>query len=121
MISSKKKIEVKQGYCKCSVLIVDENSVITDDESIHRKMSENGIDSLFVSKGDISLPGHEYGFIGGSSGKISKETIIFFGDVRNHRDFKKISEFITNHGCKFICTDSGALRDIGGFISITEE
>lgn len=121
MVSDMNKIHVKQGYCKCSVLIVDENAIITDDESIFRKMLENGADALLVSKGDISLSGHEYGFIGGASGKISKDTVVFFGNVRAHRDFENIASFIESYGCKYVCTDYNNLRDIGGFISIIEE
>ena len=115
------RLEVKQGYCKCSTLVVSENAIITDDEGIYRKASENGIESLLIAKGDISLEGHPYGFIGGASGKISKNTVLFFGDIKKHRYYKIISEFLSAHGCCFECTDEGALRDIGGIIPIIEE
>ena len=115
------KIEVKQGYCKCSVLIVNERAIITDDESIQRKASENGIESLLVSKGDISLDGHPYGFIGGASGKISKKRILFFGNIEKHRDFHRISAFLSDFGCTYECTDEAPLRDIGGIITLCEE
>lgn len=119
-ISDKVKIEVKQGYSKCSILVIGENAIITDDESIYAKTVLNGIDTLLISKGDIMLSGHEYGFIGGASGKISKETIVFFGDIKKHSDFEKITQFILAHNCNFVCTDDGFLRDIGGFISFKE-
>ena len=119
-LSAKKKINVKQGYCKCSVLVVDENAVVTDDESICRKMLENGFDVLLISKGDITLSGHNYGFIGGASGKISKDTVLFFGDITKHKDFKKINDFLEKHRCRFICTDNSPLRDIGGIIPVSE-
>lgn len=115
------KVSVNQGYCKCSVLVVDEKSLITDDEGIHRKALEKGVDSLLVSKGDVSLNGHTYGFIGGASGKISKDRVVFFGNIENHRDFEKIRAFLLSHGCFYECTDEGQLRDIGGIIPITEE
>ena len=115
------KVSVNQGYCKCSVLVVDEKALITDDEGIHRKALEKGIDSLLVSKGDVSLDGHPYGFIGGASGKITEDTVIFFGNIENHRDFEKIRAFLSSHGCFYECTDKEALRDIGGIIPITEE
>ncbi len=120
-ISAKKLINVKQGYCKCSVLVVDENSVITDDVSICRKMEAGGFDTLLIEKGDIYLEGHEYGFIGGASGKISKNTVVFFGDISIHTDFEKIKKFLREHGCSYACTDNGKLRDIGGFVSLFEE
>lgn len=115
-----KKLHVKQGYSKCSTLIVNENALITDDVSICRKASENGFDCLFVSKGDVCLKGHNYGFIGGASGKISNDTVVFFGDISIHRDFEKIREFLTKHNCKFVCTDNLQLRDIGGIIPLKE-
>ncbi len=115
------KVNVNQGYSKCSTLVVNENAAITDDESIFKKLRENGIDCLLISKGDISLKGHNYGFIGGASGKISENTVVFFGDVKSHRDADKIIAFLNSKDCNFICTDSGKLRDIGGIIPIVEE
>ena len=118
---SLERFNVKQGYCKCSVLVVQENAIITDDEGIHRKASEKGLCSLLVSKGDISLDGHPYGFIGGASGKIAKDRVLFFGDIEKHCDFNKISSFLSGHGCTYECTDKGVLRDIGGIVSLCEE
>lgn len=120
-IQKYEKIEVKQGYCKCSVLIINEKAIITDDESIQRKASEKGIESLLISKGDISLDGHPYGFIGGASGKISKDKILFFGNIEKHRDFQRIRAFLSEFGCSYECTDEAVLRDIGGIIPLCEE
>lgn len=121
MLNEKKRIHVKQGYCKCSVLVVSDNAIITDDISIHSEMLKNGVDSLLVAKGDVTLKGHNYGFIGGASGKISKDDIVFFGNIRKHRDYDKIKSFIEKYDCRICCTDSGELRDIGGIVPITEE
>lgn len=119
--ADKKLIYVNQGYCKCSTLAVDEKSAITDDSSIHKALLKNGLDALLISKGDISLEGHEYGFIGGASGKIAKDTVLFFGDITAHRDFNKIKEFLACHNCGYVCSDEGPLRDIGGIIPLFEE
>ncbi len=120
-IEKYEKLSVKQGYCKCSVLVVNQNAIITDDEGISNKAVANGIESLLVAKGDISLDGHPYGFIGGASGKISSDTVIFFGNIEKHRDFQKINTFLSEHGCAYECTDDGSLRDIGGIIPLCEE
>lgn len=114
------RLNVNQGYCKCSTLVVSENAIITDDEGIYRKATENGLRGLLVSKGDILLDGHPYGFIGGASGKISDNTAVFFGDIKKHRDFNKIAAFLSEQGCTYECTDDGPLRDIGGIIPLTE-
>lgn len=120
-LSAKKQINVKQGYSKCSILIVDEKSAITDDTSIYKALVKNGFDALLISKGDISLKGHGYGFIGGASGKITKDSVLFFGDITTHRDFEEIKEFLACHNCSYICSDNGPLRDIGGIIPLFEE
>lgn len=114
------KINVKQGYCKCSCIVVSDNAMITDDKSIYDKAIANSIDCLLISKGDILLEGHNYGFIGGASGKISEKEILFFGDITKHRDYKKIADFIKKHGCKIISLDF-PLTDFGGIIPITEK
>lgn len=113
-------INVKQGYCKCSCLVVNNNALITDDKSIYDNALKNGIDCLLISKGDIHLDGHDYGFIGGSSAKISADEILFFGDVTKHRDYKKITGFLSKHGCKAIYL-SFPLTDFGGLITINEQ
>ena len=120
LTESLSKLDVKQGYCKCSCLVINENALITDDKSIYNIALKCDVDCLLVSKGDVSLPGHNYGFIGGASGKISKTEVLFFGDVTKHRDYKKIAGFIKKHGCKIISLDF-PLTDFGGIIPITEE
>lgn len=112
-------IHTNQGYCKCSVLVIDERSVITDDESIALNCLKNGFDCLLISKGDILLEGHEYGFIGGASGKISSDEVVFFGDIAKHRDYSRIQKFIQERGMKIISFDF-PLSDFGGIIPIKE-
>ncbi len=113
-------INVKQGYAKCSTCIVNENAVITDDMSIKKVCVKNKIDVLFIGKGDIALPGHEYGFIGGASALIDKNHIIFFGDITKHRDFCKIDTFLNKHGCKYSFLNNHVLTDIGGMVAYEE-
>ena len=116
----KQKINVKQGYCKCSCLVINENAIITDDSSVYNAAVKNGIDALLISKGDVALPGHDYGFIGGASCKLSEEKILFFGDITKHRDYKKIADFIEKHGCN-IESLNFPLTDFGGIIPLIEE
>ena len=118
---NKKLINVNQGYAKCSCLIVNEKALITDDLSIYKATTKEGIDSLLISKGDIKLPGHSYGFIGGASGKLSQDEVIFFGDIRIHRDYEIIKAFLNNHGCRIISFDGVDLTDYGGIIPLKEK
>ena len=118
--TGKLKVDIKQGYCKCSCLVVNENAIITDDASIYNASIKNAVDCLLISKGDILLTGHNYGFIGGASGKISDNEILFFGDITKHSDYKKIATFIDKHGCKIKYLDF-PLTDFGGIVPITEK
>ena len=110
-------INVKQGYTKCSVVPVSENALITDDESIVNACSDAGIDVLKVSKGSVVLDGFDYGFIGGTAGKISVNEILFSGDITTHSDFDKIDLFLKKYNVKAVCF-GGQLKDIGSIIPI---
>ncbi len=113
--SGKTVIPVSQGYTKCSTLVVDDKSIITDDESIF-KATQGTLDTLLVSKGSISLPGYNYGFIGGASFACGG-TVYFFGDLSSHPDALKIRSFIEAHNKHiFSLSHEHNLIDIGGAI-----
>jgi hypothetical protein len=113
-------IDVKQGYSKCSICVVDENSVITSDEGIYRSLFNHDIEVLRISPGLIELPGLNYGFIGGTSGFISAEYLSFAGNILLHPDFKKIEKFLFEHGKKIKMLDDGKLLDVGTLIPLKE-
>lgn len=110
-------LDVKQGYTKCSVVPVSDNAIITDDESIFSECEKCGIDVLKVSKGSVVLEGFDYGFIGGASGKISENEIIFNGDITKHPDYNEIAFFLNKYDVKAI-SFKGKLEDIGSIIPI---
>lgn len=114
-----KIIEVNQGYSKCSILPVSDNAIITTDRVISDKCKQNEIDALLVTTDGICLNGHDCGFIGGCGGLISKDKMLFFGDIDKHPDSDKICEFLNNYNIKVIKT-SGDLTDYGSFIPICE-
>lgn len=110
---------VKQGYAGCSVRSISERSVITDDSSIAMAAEKVGISVLLIEKGDIALPGHEYGFIGGASTKISKDEVLFFGDITAHRSWQRIKDFLEKNNCHPLYLNF-PLTDYGGIIPIME-
>ena len=105
---------VNQGYTKCSALPLGNRALITSDASIAESAQKCGIDVLQICKGHISLKGYDYGFIGGSMGRVGDE-ILFNGDVSLHPDYEKIKEFIEKRGLK-LRDFGGKLRDIGSII-----
>lgn len=116
-----KLIAVKQGYVKCSVCPINRNAAITDDESIYKVLNQNGIDSLYISKGSVKLKGFEYGFIGGCTGLIDKDKLLFNGDVSLHKDYQKIENFLNKYSITPVSIKGRELTDIGSIIPLCEE
>lgn len=116
-----KLIDVKQGYVKCSVCPLDCNTAITDDESIYKALSKNGIDCLFINKGSVQLSGFQYGFIGGCTGLIDKDKLVFNGDISLHSDYIIIERFLSEHDITPIVIKGRPLTDIGSIIPLSEE
>ncbi|MBQ8603727.1 MAG: hypothetical protein IJ410_02630 [Oscillospiraceae bacterium] len=108
-----KRIEVKQGYTKCSTVCVNSGAYITDDESIYKILTENKIDCLKIEKGDIRLDGYNYGFIGGASVKLNDKEILFFGDIKNKKDKASVVNFLNKYGMKAIFIENKKMTDIG--------
>lgn len=114
-------INVNQGYARCSICIVDENSIITDDKSIFAAAQNFLNDTLYVSKNSIRLVGYDYGFIGGCCGKINKNVMAFNGRIESHSDYKQIIDFMDKHNIKIIELNNERLTDIGGILPLCEE
>ena len=116
-----KVIKVPQGYAKCSVCVINENSIITDDESIYNACIAYDMDVLLIRKGSVQLNGFDYGFIGGCCGKISADTIAFCGDITTHADYAKIKSFLSERNIFALSLGRGKLTDIGSLLPITQQ
>ena len=108
-------IDVKQGYAKCSTVVVDEDSIITYDRGLAKTCLAAGIDVLTVTAGHVVLPGYDTGFIGGASGRIG-DTVYFNGDLTAHPDFESIVRFIEDRGLKVKWFEDWPLTDTGSII-----
>lgn len=111
-------IHVNQGYTKCSMVIVDERSIITADYPIYKKLTSLGIDVLLVQSGHINLEGYTYGFIGGATGNLSKEDIMFSGRLDKHPDKERIFNFLKKYKKRIVWLSNENLIDIGTIISL---
>ncbi|MBE6681807.1 MAG: hypothetical protein E7600_05960 [Ruminococcaceae bacterium] len=109
-------INTKQGYAKCSICIVSDNAIITEDEDILKNCNSKGIDVLKVHKGYVKLYGYNYGFIGGCCGLIEKNILAFNGNVKKHPDYKSIKEFCDFHNVDIISLCDKELYDIGSIL-----
>ena len=114
-------IDTNQGYSKCSVCILNENAIITDDVSIF-SAAEPFFDSVtLISKGSILLTGYDYGFIGGCTGLIGKDKLAFNGQIMSHSDHNKIIDALTANSITPIELSVNRLEDIGSILPIMEK
>lgn len=113
------KVNVRQGYTRCCCLPVNEDSFITSDAGIAKALKSAGADVLSISPGHISLPGFDYGFIGGCGGNIivnKKHTIVINGNLKAHPDYEKIADFIKVRDIKLVFFEEYPLEDIGSIL-----
>lgn len=116
---NKKLINVSQGYTKCSTAVVSETAFITSDIPIATALKKENFDVLVVPPGDIELPGLDYGFIGGTCGLISKNTMAFFGSLDNYAYGQSIKDFLKKHNVTPLYLSSGKLIDRGSIFVLT--
>jgi len=114
------KINVSQGYCKCSICVVDDNSIITSDEGIYKEVIKHDIDCLLIEKGYIDLFELNYGFIGGCSFLLSNNELAFLGNIKKHPDYDKILNFVKSKNKKLISLSNDKLIDLGSVIQLME-
>ncbi len=125
-----KKISVNQGYTNCSIAVIDDRSIITEDVGIYNKLKKNDLDILLIEKEDIKLPGKEWtgnsdyeldyysskkGFIGGTISRIDNYVVIT-GDIKKFKSFEKIKSFIEERKLTIIDFPGYELLDYGGII-----
>ena len=114
----KKIISVKQGYTKCSTIVLSDNDFITEDEGIYTTLKSVGKNCLLIEKGFVKLDGYDYGFIGGSSGALGDGRIVFAGCIENHAEYKSISDFCVKYGKTPVSMSDEPLYDVGSIIEL---
>ncbi|MGL5152340.1 MAG: DUF6873 family GME fold protein [Clostridium sp.] len=117
-VSQKIKVNVTQGYTKCSILPIKENVIVTSDKVIYKSAILNGFDCLLLPPGDILLPGLDYGFIGGVGGMIDSSTLALFGELSFYAYGNELLDFLTKHDISVISLKKGKLFDRGSLFVI---
>lgn len=115
------KIHVSQGYSKCSVCIVDKDSIITADPGIAKAAQKFGISVLEIQPNYIKIPKYNTGFIGGCCGKLSPNLMVFTGKISEHPDYNKIQNFLYNRKIEICELTQEDLLDVGGILPIMEK
>ena len=113
-------IDVKQGYSKCNICIVNDSAIITEDKGIASECVKYGIDVLLLESNSVRLDGYKYGFIGGATGNYTDENgvnkILFCGDVSAHPVYNAVKSFCESHGAVPVSLSDEVLYDYGSII-----
>jgi len=112
-------VNIKQGYAKCSVSVINEKSIITADKGIAKAAEIKGIEAILIEPEEgILLTGMNMGFIGGSSGLISKNKWAVTGNISTLKSFQQIKDFLIKKGIEIITLSDGQVTDIGSIIPL---
>lgn len=112
-------VHIEQGYAKCSVLPVDENSIITSDKGIAKVAEKEGLEVLLVDCGrSIQLPGLNYGFIGGAGGMLGNLTCVLNGSMGKLRCYDAISAFLSKKNIIIKGLSDRQVTDIGSILPL---
>ena len=106
---------VRQGYPACTTLKLDLENAITSDAGMARALTAAGKHVTLIDSGNILLPPHKYGFIGGTAG-ITDGTVYFSGKIEAHPCFSQIEAAIQISGLKYISLTDEPLLDVGGLL-----
>jgi hypothetical protein len=113
--TDKKKLNVKQGFTRCSLLMLDEENFITSDKSTVKTLEAEGLHGLWVSPRDVILPGYEHGLFGGTSGVCGKD-IFICGSLNHFVDGVKVKAFAERLNYRIVELYDGPLFDGGGIL-----
>jgi len=114
-------IIVKQGYTKCSIAVTGENSCITTDKEICRKLKEKNIEVTYIEEPNIKLldrngnTSNMQGFIGGAS-FVFDNKFVLFGDIEKLKSKQQIIEHLNRHNLELVSFEGLQVNDYGGAI-----
>lgn len=109
-----KHLFVKQGYSRCSVILLRE-SLLTSDYGIYKTLKDK-VDIILLENDKIELDGFDQGFIGGTCG-IVEDKLVFTGDISRHKSYEIIKKACDRENMEIIYPEI-PLVDLGSLICI---
>lgn len=114
----KEIIHVAQGYTKCNMIPLNENTFITSDNGIEKALRTR-FQVYRFSPENILLEGQKHGFLGGCAGKWNN-TLYFTGCLDSVPNHDRLKQVIAYHGLKYEELYDGPIIDGGGILFIDE-
>ena len=111
-------VQINQGYARCSICAVDDNSIMTFDRGVGRAARQAGIDVLLLNEFEIRLNGFRNGFLGGSAFKLPNKSLAFTGQITNSLARAEIEVFLSERGIVPEYLSERPIFDIGGAVTL---
>ncbi len=114
-------LHVNQGYTCCSTAVVRENVVMTADAGIAKVLQATSkVNTLLLPpQKNICLPGVDYGFLGGATGRIDDTHFVLAGHVKYLENGAEIEGFLQNQGVQLINLTDEKPVDLGTLLFFT--
>jgi len=112
-----KFIQVNQGYTRCNLVFLDENTAITSDKGIAKNVAHHGLKGLYVDPKGIRLPGFDHGFFGGCCGILGNK-LFLLGSLKKHTEGEKVKAFVETLDWEIVELSDQELFDGGGIFFI---
>lgn len=105
-------IHVKQGYVRCNLIALPNDSFITSDRGIEKSLHQHKLEVLFVSPSNVKLEGFGNGFLGGACG-LHGNTLFICGSLEHLQEQAQVESFIERAGVSIIELSDGQPVDVG--------
>jgi hypothetical protein len=112
----RKHLHVNQGYTRCNLISLNDDTFITSDKGIEIVLIAEGKEVLYVDPRPVRLRGHKYGFFPGCCGVLNEELLIS-GSLSFHPEKERIEIFTNQSGVKIRELYQGELTDVGGIFT----
>ena len=110
-------VHVEQGYCRCNLLPLNDDHLITSDEGIKKGLHPLGLHPLRLHPFGILLEGFPHGFFGGCCG-VWEDKVFINGSLEFYQEGEKVREFITSIDFKIVELMQGQLADVGSIFFV---
>ena len=115
LLKDEKIIMVKQGYSKCSTIVLND-FLITCDKSIFNRVEKHNINAYLIESGGIELEGYDTGFIGGTCGYSSDLGLVFYGNLEKYKFKDKLIEILEKENVNYFYIKDDDFIDRGSIL-----
>lgn len=108
------RIHINQGYTRCNLLFLGNNTFITSDKGIEKELHSKSFEVLYIDPKNIKLEGFKNGFIGGCAGILDNK--FFFNGTISKLTNTALIKKLNNNALEIIEIDDKYPIDIGSII-----